>query len=60
MEIATTKQAADDIGVSVQKIHRAAIELGLVPALKLPGRTGAKMWTPSDVELVRQHLAKAS
>ena len=57
MEIVTTKQAAAELGVSVQKVHRATEALGLVPAVKIPGKTGAKMWTPNDVEAVRQHLA---
>jgi hypothetical protein len=60
MEIHTTKQAADELGVSVQKVHRAAIELGIEPVWKLPGRTGAKMWSPTDIEAIRQHLAVAS
>jgi len=60
MEMLTTNEAAARLGISVQKVHRTAEQLGLLPALKLPGRTGAKMWTPSDVELVRQYLAKAS
>jgi len=56
METLTTKEAAVQLGVSVQKVHRATAQLGLVPMLKLPGRTGAKVWTPNDIELVRKHL----
>ena len=60
MEMLTTNEAAARLGISVQKVHRTADQLGLVPALKLPGRTGAKMWTPNDVEAIRLHLRVAS
>jgi len=56
METLTTSEAADLLGMNVQKFFRVAAAAELTPALEAPGLRGAKFWHRSDVE----QLAKAN
>jgi len=46
----TSAQVADILGKSVRTIHRLAESGDLAPALKVPGKTGAFLFDPADVE----------
>lgn len=56
MKIISTKDAADQLGVNVQKFHRLASRLGIDPVAKVTGKTGAKMWSTEQVEQMRAEL----
>lgn len=52
METLTTAQAAERLGVNVQKFHRLAAKHGVAPALAGTGIRGPKFWHPRDVEWI--------
>ena len=49
-ETLTTSEAADRLGVNVQKFHRLAAAHSIEPHLRAPGKRGACFWRPADVE----------
>jgi hypothetical protein len=57
VESIPTAEAAEQVGVNVQKYHRVAAKLGVEPTFRGPGRTGVKFWHPRDVEHIRRELA---
>lgn len=48
----STAEAAKRLRVTTRSIQRWAGE-GLIPAMKMPGRTGAFVFTPDAIEAVR-------
>ena len=46
----TTTQAADALGTSRRQVIRLVDAGRLVPLAKLPGRTGAYLFDPADVQ----------
>lgn len=49
----STSEVANELGKDVRTVHRM-IEAGtLIPVLKLPGRTGAYVFEPSDVAALK-------
>lgn len=59
MGLIATREAAQRAGISVQAWHRLMDRLGIKPAAKVPGVTGAKMWSPEDVRSGIDALAAA-
>ena len=53
MEMLTSREAADDLGVTVRSWHWIAEKYALIPAKELPGVRGAKLWHAADVERVK-------
>lgn len=49
-ELLTTAQVAALKGVSVRTVARWVETGKLTPAVKIPGRTGAYLFTPDDIE----------
>lgn len=49
-ETITTSEAAEMVGVNVQKFFRLVAAHDITPALEAPGLRGAKFWHRSDVE----------
>jgi hypothetical protein len=52
METLTSQEAADRIGVTVQKWHRLVAKHRIDPALKAPGLRGASFWHIADVDRI--------
>jgi hypothetical protein len=50
----STAQVAEILGKSTATVKRMALSGALTPALKLPGDTGAYLFTREDVEAVRE------
>jgi len=50
METLTTAQAAERLGVNVQKFFRLVETAGIQPALSAPGLRGAKFWRSGDID----------
>ena len=57
METFTSQQAADQLGVTVQKFHRLVAEHHIEPMLSAPGRRGAKFWKPADIRRLAKKVA---
>lgn len=55
-----TRQAADELGVSIRTIHRLVDSGDLTPAVKVPGKTGAFLFEGSEVERVKTLRAETS
>ena len=53
----TSAQVAERLGVSVKTVHRMVLAEDLRPAAKLPGRTGAYLFDPADVEVLARRSA---
>lgn len=56
MESLTSRQAADQLGVSVQKFHRLMASEKVAPVMEAPGLRGAKFWNARDIERVQAGL----
>lgn len=56
-ELLATRQVADALGIDVSTISRWVKEGRISPAMRLPGKTGAMLFTPKDVERLRSALA---
>lgn len=52
----STAQVAEELQVSVATVNRWAVSGRLTPALQVPGITGARLYSPDDVERMRQAL----
>lgn len=52
--LVNTAEAASQLGISRRQVLRLAERGDLTPALKLPGRTGAYLFTPEAVAEVEQ------
>jgi len=48
----TSAEAADRLGVTVQKWHRLAKAANLTPASAAPGLRGARWWNLADVNRI--------
>jgi hypothetical protein len=57
MKDPTSREAADQLGISVQRWHRLAERFQLKATRELPGLRGAKFWRPQDVRTVGRFLA---
>lgn len=55
-----TTEAAERLGVSVRTIHRLVARGHLAPAAKLPGSTGAYLFTSADVAAIATTLGRAA
>jgi hypothetical protein len=60
METLTTAQAAEQVGVNVQKFFRLAARHGVLPVFEAPGKRGAKFWNPRDLDRLVAGEAVAS
>lgn len=58
MEALSSREAADLLGINVQKFHRLAADL--TPVLSIPGKRGAKFWRPNDVERLAKELEQVA
>ena len=56
-QLLTSPQVASRLGVSIRTVHRLADSGALMPALKLPGPTGAYLFRPDDVEQIERARA---
>lgn len=56
MKDPTSREAADRLGISVQRWHRLVERYRLSPTRELPGIRGAKFWRQQDVTLVGRIL----
>jgi excisionase family DNA binding protein len=56
-DLLTTAQAAEILGKSVPTVNRWAAEGVLSPVQKLPGRTGAYLFTRDEIERARDASA---
>lgn len=52
----TSAEVARVLGRSVRTVHRL-VEDGVLPAMKLPGETGAYLFDPKDVEALAKQRA---
>ncbi len=52
MESLTSRQAADKLGVNVQKFHRLVAQHQLTPVVEVPGIRGAKFWDTEDINRI--------
>lgn len=52
----TSRQAADELGISVQRWHRLVDRYRLTHTYTLPGLRGAKFWREQDVRFVGRIL----
>lgn len=52
MEALTTADAADLVGVTVQKFHRLANSAGIAPVIQGAGIRGPKFWKVGDVATI--------
>ena len=50
METLTTAEAAERLGVNVQKFFRIVATAGIQPVLEAPGLRGAKFWHARDID----------
>ena len=57
MDNLTSAQVAERLGVSVKTVHRMVLAEDLRPAAKLPGRTGAYLFDPADIETLARRTA---
>lgn len=48
-DLVTTQQAAEIVGKHIRTIHRFVADGTLVPAVKVPGQTGAYLFRRADV-----------
>lgn len=56
MEILTTREAAERIGVTVKRFHFLTAKHSIDPAVQGSGKRGEKFWRPRDVErLLAEH-----
>lgn len=60
METLTTAEAAERLGVNVQKFFRLAESANILPALAAPGLRGAKFWHAHDIDQLAAQRAQAS
>lgn len=60
MEILTSREAADLLGIRIQAWHRLVAKEGLRPTHELPGIRGAKFWLRADVERLQRARAEAA
>ena len=49
-QLLTTAQVAERLGVSVATVNRKAKDGDLRPEMEFPGRNGARLFHPSEVE----------
>ena len=52
MKVSTSRQAADEVGVNVQRWHRLVKRYQLNPTHEIPGIRGAKFWRDQDVKFI--------
>lgn len=60
METLSTAEAAERLGVNVQKFFRLVEDARIKPVLEAPGLRGAKFWRPRDIDRLAAKRAKAS
>lgn len=56
-ELLTTAQVADELGKTPRTVQRMVTSGALVPAATLPGKTGAHLFDPADVERLKSVAA---
>ena len=56
---ATAAEASAALGVSIRTVHRMVESGQLTPIIKLPGKTGAYLFDPEQVELLKAERAAA-
>lgn len=59
-ETLTTKEAAERLGVDVQKFHRLVLVHRIDHALKAPGLRGAKFWNVEDIDRLAELMDSAA
>jgi hypothetical protein len=59
-ELLTTAQTAELLGKDVATVNRYAAEGRLPAAHKLPGRTGANLFSPDTVDAFKRERGQAS
>ena len=57
MNLISTAEAAETLGVSVRTVNRWADEGKIVPAGKAPGIRGGYLYDPAEVERVAKETA---
>lgn len=60
METLTTAEAAERLGVNVQKFFRLVDAAKIKPVVEAPGLRGAKFWKPRDIDRLAAKRAKAA
>jgi hypothetical protein len=56
MEQLASRQAADRLGVNIQKFHRLVAVYQVEPVLAVPGIRGAKFWRAVDIDRIAAAL----
>jgi hypothetical protein len=56
METVLSREAAERVGVNVQKFHRLAALHKIYPAFEAPGKRGAKFWNVRDIDRLTDEL----
>lgn len=59
-DLLTVAEVARERGKHIRTVHRMVAAGRLVPALRLPGKTGALLFTREDVEKAFSEKEKAS
>ena len=59
-DLLTTKQAADQLGVSVRRVHTIVANGDLVPVARLDPPRGALFFAPSDIDTLEANLAASA
>ena len=54
MKQLTTAEVANRLGVTVSTVNRMVTRGEIAPALQLPGRTGARLFTEDEVKRIEQ------
>jgi len=57
MQSLSSREAADRLGVTVQKFHRLTRTFNLAAVAAVPGIRGAKFWNAADIEALAATLA---
>ena len=50
MEVLSTSEAAEHLGLTVSQFHHRIARAEIEPAFRIPGIRGAKFWHRTDVE----------
>ena len=59
MDLMSTAEAADRLGISIATLNRWAKNGAVAPIVQAPGRTGARMFRREDIEALAEKRGAA-